>query len=126
MEKQFRTIVFLVPPALSAAADASEMAADFLSKVDWLAQDMHSIGTHIRKQILQKVRSSMLNGQSQVAVLINVFREDCFVHISHQGSNAKRVVIHLSRDFPKQTDEPLGPTAESLLLKALHVETSFD
>jgi hypothetical protein len=116
MEKSFRTIVFIVPPALSAAGHASEMAADFLSKVEWLARDAESACAQVRKRIFQAVRSSIRSGRRQVAVLINVFREDCFVHISHQGSDAKRAVIHLSRDFTKQRHERFGPNLKVLVV----------
>jgi hypothetical protein len=101
VDKEFRTIAFLIPATLSAAVDASEMAADFLSRVDWLAKDLSSIGTEVRRGILQAVRGSLRDGQRQVTVRIDVFPEDCVIRISQQRSSAKQHTIHLRRDFAK-------------------------
>lgn len=108
MEKEFRTIVFVIPAALSAAVDASEMAVDFLSKVDWLADEVGPLGTEIRGGILQAARGSLRAGHQQVAVSIDVFREDCVIRVSQQGCSAKQFTIHLRRclvDRPDSAEE---------------------
>lgn len=114
MEKEFRTIVFVIPAALSAAVDVSEMAVDFLSKVDWLADDVLSLGTEIRRGILQAVRGSLRAGHRQVAVSIDVFLEDCVIRVSQQGLNAKQLTIHLRRGFAKnpESDEEFSVSQE--------------
>lgn len=104
MKRQFRTIVFVIPAALSAAVEASEMAIDFLSKVDWLADDACSLGTEVRRAVLQGVRRSLRDGRRQVAVSIDVLPEDCVIRVSQQGSTAKQLVIHLTRDFAKSPE----------------------
>ena len=91
MEKEFRTIVFIIPPSLSAAHDTSEMAAEFISKVDWLVMRAGPL-KDIRLRILQSVRSSIRDGKGRVVVQILVFHDDCFVHVTPPGPNAKRII----------------------------------
>lgn len=115
MERKIRSIIFIVPDEISAAADASEMSADFLSKVDWLADDLHSIGTEIRREILHAMRRSIEAARSQVAVTIDVFQEDCVIRVSRHGHNPKQVTLHLMRDSATspELDESLSVNQEA-------------
>lgn len=104
MERKLRSIVFVIPAALSAAVDASEMAVDFLSKVDWLRNDLSSLGTQIRRGILQAVRGSLRDRRRHIAVSIDVFPEDCVIRVSQRGLNAKQLTTHLTRGSAKSPE----------------------
>ncbi len=104
MKKAFRGIVFIIPAVPSAAGEMTEMALDFLSRVEWLRDDLRSLGADIYRQISHAVRSSARTGHGHAAVSIDLFPADCVIRVSQRAGNAKQVTIHLTRGLAKRPE----------------------
>lgn len=105
MEKTMRRVLFIIPAVPSAAGRASEMAVDFLSKSDWLADDLSSLLNETRKSVAHMISRSIRLGCKSVLMRVDVFPQDCVIRISHRGTSAKQVVIHLSQTLQKISGE---------------------